>query len=321
MKKILSLVLALMLLAAACGDDGDTTAGADDADGEDITNDEETGGEEVDDEPDAAEDDQSGDDPAGPAGPERIVSLSATATESLFAIGAGDLLVAVDNFSNYPANDLPTIDSFSPSVEGIAEFEPDLVVITFDPGDLVSGLDALGIATITQGTAVSIEDAYAQISQLGEATGFGSEAGDVVEDIQSQLDELVAGAPDGAGISYYHELDDTFYSITSQTFAGEIYSLFALDNVADPADDGTAFGYPQLSDEYLVDTDPDLIFLADTICCGQNAGTVAERPGWDQLSAVQNGNVIELSDDVASRWGPRIVDFAEAIATALAGLS
>jgi len=286
MKKLLALILGFTLLAAACGDDGETSA-------------------------------ESG----GTSDPERIVSLSATATETLFAIGASDQLIAVDNFSNYPANDLPAIDSFSPSVEAVAELEPDLVIITFDPGDFISGLDALGIDTLMQPTAASIPDAYVQIEELGALTGHASGAADLVEEMKADIAELIADAPDGAGVTYYHELDNTLFSITSSTFVGEIYSLFGLENVADPADDGTAFGFPQLSDEFLVGADPDLVFLADTICCGQNAATVAERPGWDELSAVQDGNVIELSDDVASRWGPRIVEFAEVIAAALAALA
>ncbi len=283
MKKLLGLLVAFMLLAAACGDDGEAT-----------------------------------DDEDGSATLERVVSLSATSTESLFAIGASDLLVAVDGFSDFPANELPVLDSFSPSVESIAELEPDLVIITFDPGDLVSGLDALGVATLVHGTAATIADAYGQIEELGAVTGHSGDAADLIAAMQEDIDELVADAPDGEGVTYYHELDNTLFSITSQTFAGEIYSLFGLENVADPADDGAAFGFPQLSDEFLVDADPDLVFLADTICCSQDAETVAERPGWDQLSAVQNGNVIELSDDVASRWGPRIVEFAAAIADAMA---
>ncbi len=107
--------------------------------------------------------------------------------------------------------------------------------------------------------------------------------------------------------------------MTSTTFIGYVYGLFGLVNIADPADaDGAAFGYPQLNEEFVITADPDIIFLADTLCCAQNAETVAARPGWDQLRAVQNGNVVELDDDVVSRWGPRIVDFVEAVAAAVA---
>jgi iron complex transport system substrate-binding protein len=89
-----------------------------------------------------------------------------------------------------------------------------------------------------------------------------------------------------------------------------------LRNIADEAK-GAGGGYPQLSAEYILDADPDLIFLADTKCCGQSARTVAERPGWDRIAAVENGGVIPLDDDVASRWGPRIVEYLRQIATAV----
>ena len=109
--------------------------------------------------------------------------------------------------------------------------------------------------------------------------------------------------------------------MTSSTFIGQVYSLFGLHNIADPADsDGSSYGYPQLSDEYIVDADPDLIFLADTLCCGQNAETIAARPGWDLLSAVQNGRVVELNDDIVSRWGPRLVEFIAAISDAVVSI-
>jgi len=97
--------------------------------------------------------------------------------------------------------------------------------------------------------------------------------------------------------------------------------LFGLANVADAADaDGAAFGFPQLNVEYLIDADPDLIFLADTVCCGQTVETVAARPGWSELQAVQSGAVVELNDDVASRWGPRVVDFVAAVADGVRGI-
>ncbi len=116
--------------------------------------------------------------------------------------------------------------------------------------------------------------------------------------------------------TFYHELDPTFYSVTSSTFIGEIYGLLGLVDIADAADpDG--YGYPQLSAEYIIEQDPDFIFLADTKCCGQNAETVAARPGWDRLTAVEEGRIVELDDDVASRWGPRIVDLLATVAEAV----
>ena len=111
-------------------------------------------------------------------------------------------------------------------------------------------------------------------------------------------------------------MDNTLFSATSETFIGQVYTLLGLQNIADAADQQGS-GYPQLSQEFVIQSNPDLVFLADTICCGQSADTVAARPGWDQLNAVQNGDVIPLSDDVASRWGPRIVDYLAEVAAAM----
>ena len=255
--------------------------------------------------------------------PERIVSLSATATEMLFAMSAGSQVVAVDEFSNYPAEaPITGLSGFQPNIEAIAEFTPDLVVIAFDPGDLATGLTALGIPTLVANAANNLDDTYDQIDLLGRLTGRDAEAAALIAEMKTRIADIVSELPaiDGT-ITYYHELDPTLYTATSATFAGEIYALLGLANIADAAD-SSGFGYPQLSAEYLIEQDPDFIFLADTKCCAETAATLAARPGWDQLTAVSSGRVIELDDDIASRWGPRVVDyFLEMIAEAVADLS
>jgi iron complex transport system substrate-binding protein len=249
------------------------------------------------------------------ARPARIVSLSPTATEMLFAVGAGDQVLAVDDQSNYPP-DAPTttLSGYEPNAESIAAYEPDLVVYSNDIGDVAAALDALGIPALLQPAAANLRDVYEEIEQLGAVTDHTEEAAAVVSSMRSQIADIVASLPNMAeAATYYHELDDTYYTVTSSTFIGKIYALLGLRNIADAADkDGT--GYPQLSPEYILDADPDLIFLADTKCCGQSARTVARRPGWSQLSAVRHGAVVELDDDVASRWGPRIVDLLRSAA-------
>lgn len=256
--------------------------------------------------------------------PDTIISLSPTATEMLFAIGAGDQVEAVDKSSNFP-DDAPVtdLDGIAPNTEAMLGYEPDLVILNFDPGDVTTAMEAAGVATITLPTALTLDDSYAQIAALGDATGHPSEAAALVAEMRADIDELAASVPERATpISYYHELDNTLFTVTSSTFVGEIYALAGLENVADPADaDGAAGGYPQLNAEYLIDADPDLIFLADTKCCAQSAASVAERPGWSALGAVAAGNVIELDDDIASRWGPRVVAFLATIIDAAAELS
>jgi iron complex transport system substrate-binding protein len=249
--------------------------------------------------------------------PTRIVSLSPTATEMLFAIGAGEQVVAVDDQSNYPA-DAPTTDlsGYEPNVEAIASYEPDLVVYATEPGDLGSSLENLGIASLFQPAATTLKDAYGQIEDLGMATGNADRAEQVVDGMKGDIAATIDRVGNAGGLTFYHELDDTYYSVTSSTFIGQLYSMVGLTNIADEAK-GAGGGYPQLSAEYIIQADPDLIFLADTKCCGQSARTVAKRPGWDRIAAVREGGVVPLDDDVASRWGPRVVDFLRRIASAV----
>jgi len=250
--------------------------------------------------------------------PDRIVSLSPTATEMLFAIGAGDQVVAVDDQSSYP-EDAPVTDlsGYDPNVEAIASYDPDLVVYATEPGDLGASLGAIGIPALLQPAAAELRDVYDQIEQLGNVTDHVTEAEEVTDGMRADIEGVVEQVPDGArGATFYHELDDTYYSVTSETFIGQLYEMVGLDNIADEAR-GAGGGYPQLSAEYIIDADPDLIFLADTKCCGQSATTVSERPGWDRITAVERGDVIALDDDVASRWGPRVVDHLERILEAV----
>ncbi|MDP2289994.1 MAG: ABC transporter substrate-binding protein [Actinomycetota bacterium] len=300
---------ALLLTAAACGDDASSSS---DTAAADTTSPATTV-------PDTTPDTTSDTTPITIADdvPQAIVSLSPTATEMLFAIGAGDQVIAVDDYSNYPAEALEKpheLSAYEPSIEAIAALEPDLVVAS---SDIVQApLEALGIAVWVGPAAESFDDVYAQIEQLGAATGHIAEAAELVGQMQADIAAAVAAVPETeTALSYFHELDSTFYSVTSDTFIGQVYGLFGLVNIADGVEEGNQ--YPQLSAEHIISSAPDLIFLADTKCCGENADTVAARPGWNAIPAVANGGVVEMDDDIASRWGPRIVDYIQAVADAL----
>jgi iron complex transport system substrate-binding protein len=251
------------------------------------------------------------------ARPSHIVSMSPTATEMLFAIGAGKQVVAVDSNSNYPA-EAPTtkLSSYEPNVEAISGYEPDLVILSDDINDVVAGLGKLKIATLQLSAAKTLDDTYAQIETLGEATGHKAQATGLVASMRSKLAALAEQAPKPAQpLRYYHELDDTLYTVTSDTFIGQIYGMAGLENIADAVPD-KAGGYPQLSAEFIVQADPDMVFLADTKCCNQSTATVAARAGWAQLKAVTGKHVVTLDDDVASRWGPRVTDLLATIVKA-----
>ena len=254
--------------------------------------------------------------------PHRIVSLSPTATEMLFAIGAGKQVVAVDDQSNYPSSAPTTkLSGSQPNVEAIAGYSPDLVIISDDAGGLVKGLAALSVPTLPEPAAKDLNDTYSQIGQLGRATGHTGEAGRLVSTMRSDIASIVASAGKPARrVTVYHELDDTFFSATSRTFIGQMYVLLGLRNIADGAS-GAAADYPQLSSEFIVSSSPDLIVLADTKCCHQDLQTVSTRPGWGAISAVKRGDVLGVDDDIASRWGPRVVQLLRLIAARVNRLS
>ena len=247
--------------------------------------------------------------------PRRIVSLSPTATEMLFAIGAGSQVIAADDQSNYPANAPTTkLSGYQPNLEAIAGYGPDLVVAAEDLGSLVHGMQQVGVPILLETAAKNLDDSYLQLLQLGQATGHEADAQAVVAKMRSQVSAFIAlVAKPKRQLSVYHELDNTYYSATSATFIGQVYRLLGLKNIADEAK-AAAKDYPQLSAEYIVASNPDLIVLADTKCCKQDLSSVAARPGWAGVAAVRSGAVVGVDDDIASRWGPRVIDFMQAIA-------
>ena len=252
---------------------------------------------------------------AAAAVPQRIVSLSPTATEDLFAVGAGKQVVAVDDQSNYPASAPHTkLSGYTPNAEAIAKYNPDLVVVSNDTNGIVATLGKLHIRVLVEPAASNLPGAYAQIEQLGAVTGHAAKAHAVVAGLRSSVKQIASSMPaDAKGLSVYEEISPDYYSVTSKTFMGQVLHLLGLKDIADAADK-TGSGYPKLSAEYIVAANPDVIVLADTKCCGQTAATVKARPGWTSIRAVTDGGVVGVSDDVASRWGPRIVQVMRSVA-------
>jgi iron complex transport system substrate-binding protein len=256
------------------------------------------------------------------AKPLRIVSLAPTATEDLYAVGAGPQVVAVDQDSDYPATAPVTkLSGLTPNLEAIAKYSPDLVISYQDANGLVAGLKKLGVPVLIEPAAATLADAYAQIDQIGQATGHLTRAHQVVTTMKAQIAAEVRQAGSShPGLTYYWELTaNPYYSVTSSTFIGQILGLFGLKSIADAADKASDGGYPQLSPEYIVKAQPQIIFLADNQAAdgGQTPAVVAKRPGWSAIPAVKDGEVIGLNDDIASRWGPRLPQLVEQIAQAV----
>lgn len=246
------------------------------------------------------------------AKPTRIVSLSPTATEMLFAVGAGAQVVAVDDQSNYPAG-VPrtTLSGFTPNVEAIVKYRPDLVVISYDQNRIVGKLRKLGVTVLLDGAPANITGTYRQIGQLGIATGHRARAGRLIGRMKTRLAAIFAAAPANRHLRVFHELGPDLYTATSRTFIGTVYRRLGLVNIADGAPG--VIDYPQLSSEAVIARNPNLIVLSDVRCCGVTRAQVAARPGWGSIAAVRNGDVFGVNDDIASRWGPRIVDFARIV--------
>jgi iron complex transport system substrate-binding protein len=250
--------------------------------------------------------------------PTAIVSLSPTATEMLFAIGAGGQVKAVDKNSDYPASAPHTsLDAYELNVEAVANYQPDLVVASDLTNKQASELAGLHIPVLEEPAATDISQTYDQITQLGQATGHEAQAAAEVSGMKQQISAIVQSAPKRHS-TYYYELDQTYYSVTSSTFVGHVLGLLGLTSIADSAKGAAASGgYPQLSAEFILKANPAYVFLADTICCKQSPATVAKRPGWSTLAAVRDGRVVPLNDDIASRWGPRIVDLLRTVAAVM----
>jgi iron complex transport system substrate-binding protein len=255
-----------------------------------------------------------------PARPTAIVSLSPTATEMLYAMHAGDQVKAVDKYSNYPAGTPRTgMSALQVNVESLVGLRPDLVVLPNPDDKLAAKLKTLSIPLLVEPAATKIDDVYAEIDALGKVTGHVQDASAESAGIRAGLQRIEASVTKTSpSETYFYELSPDYYSATSDTFVGQLLGLIGLRSIADAAKGAAkSGGYPQLSSEFVVKANPDYIFLADTICCHQTAAKVTKRPGWSHLTAVTKGHIVELSDDIASRWGPRVVDLLQTVADAI----
>ena len=256
--------------------------------------------------------------------PTKIISLSPSATEILYAVGAGSQILAVDNLSNYPANaPVSEISAFEPSLEAILAKKPDLVLLSIDSTkapQIRNALVKLGIPVLMEKAPATLKDVYAENTLLAKVTDRQAGAVKLNASMAKSIKEILAKAKKSSKIRIFHELDDTYYSVTSNTFIGKVYKDFGAVNIADAAAGADNSGYPQLSAEHLLKSDPQVIFLADAQY-GVNADSVSKRAGWSQISAVKNKKIVKLPADIPSRWGPRLVDFYKLIGASLAKVS
>jgi iron complex transport system substrate-binding protein len=254
--------------------------------------------------------------------PDAIISLSATVTEMLYAIGAGQQVKAVDGYSDYPhGTPMTKLSGFEPNAEAIAAYKPDLVIISNNIDDITAKLTALSVPVLDLPAAANLTGVYAELNELGAATGHVTQARTEDQKIRAAVTAIIASEPKhSAPITYFYELgSNPYYSVTDSTFIGSVLSLLGMKSIADTATGAAAAGgYPELSPEFIFSANPDYILLSDTgDNGGQTVASVAARPGWTALTAVKDKHVIALNADIASRWGPRIVQLLQTVATAV----
>ena len=258
---------------------------------------------------------------AATAIPKRIISLSPSATEILYAIGAGNQVIAVDDLSNYPSKaPITKLSAFSPNVEALLNYKPDLIILNADATkalEVKAALEKLKIKVFFERAPLDLKEAYLEITALGRTTGKISGAQNVISNMKSKISAAIKKGKTSKKITFFHELDNTLYSATSDTFIGKVYKDFNLINVADQAATADSAGYPQLQSEYVIKSNPKIIFLADAQY-GESLETLTKRAGWNGIAAIKNKNVVALPEDIPSRWGPRLVDFYEFIASSTA---
>lgn len=253
-----------------------------------------------------------------PADIGRIVSVSPTHTETLYALGLGQFVVGVDSESDYPDAALDVrrddLQPDSADLGPLLALDPDVVIIGDDPTGLAQRLAAEGVASFSGPQPATLDEAYEQILGIAAVVGRSDLGEDLVASMREAVDEAVASVPARSGRTYFHEIDPSLVTITPGNFLDSVYGEFGLEAIVAP--DPT--GYTMASADQVLSADPDVILLADVECCAVSADVIARRSGWSSLSAVSNGAVVELQDYMVLRWGPRVVDLVEAVASGVA---
>jgi iron complex transport system substrate-binding protein len=252
---------------------------------------------------------------------QKVVSLAPSNTEILFAIGAGGQTVGRDMFSDYPteALSLPDIGGSMGeyNLEAIVALQPDLVLAAeINPTELVKSLEDLGLTVFYLANPTSLEEMYDNLGIVAQLTGRETEAAALVESLKARVaavDEKIA--PLSSRFSVFYEIDASNpsqpWTAGKGTFITLLIERAGGYNIAAELD-----AYPQLSVEQIVADDPMFIILGDAMW-GVTVESVGQRPGWENLSAVQNDNIFPFDDNLVSRPGPRLVDGLETLAKIL----
>ena len=238
----------------------------------------------------------------------KIISLSTTHTEIIQSLEAQDTLIAVDAFSEV---DFPVekIDSYTVTAEELVPLNPDMVIIAFDFNGIVEGLESQEINYVLLPPAKNFEDVYSQISTIGEIVNKKGEASSKVRDMKLEINRILDDA-NYEDVSVYHEIGYSYgiYSVNSDSLIGEIYNALGVVNIANSEEDPFGSGYPALSEEMVIQSNPDYIVVGHSDYLNKD---LSIREGWVNISAVESSNVYFLDDTLANNWGTTTVQLVE----------
>lgn len=248
--------------------------------------------------------------------PQRFVSLAPSNTEILFALGLDDEVVGVTDFCDYPeeAKAIEQVGTyFEPNIEKIFSLSPDLVLAITGLPEVIAKLEELGIPALILDPS-DLEGILADIQLVGKATGAERKAEALVSEMRGRIAVVTEKAAEVKGRpKVFCEIDATDPSKPWTTGPGSFMdAMIRLSGGTNVAADAES-PWPQLSAEEIIDKDPQIIILADSKY-GVTAESVRERPGWEVITAVKEGAIYDIDDDLISRPGPRIVDGLEAVA-------
>jgi len=240
----------------------------------------------------------------------KIISLSTTHTEIIQSLEAEDTLIAVDAFSDVDFL-IQRIDAYTVTAEELAPLNPDIVIIAFDFNGITEGLEIREIDYLLLPPAKNFEDVYSQISTIGNLVNKQSEASAKIGEMKSEINQILNNT-NYENISVYHEIGYSYgiYSVNEESLIGEIYNALGVSNIANSEQDPYGSGYPSLTEEIVIQSNPDYIVVGHSDYLNKD---LSIREGWGGIKAVKNSNVFFLDDTLASNWGTTTVKLVEEI--------
>lgn len=248
--------------------------------------------------------------------PEKIVSIAPTPTELLFAVGAGDLVVGVDTYSDYPAEvaDITKVGNITLLVEVIVSLEPDIIVC----GDLLPAaqlelLEAQGIPYMVLATR-TLDEVVKDVRLVGILTGHVEEANTLADSLADRIAAVreITQAPEVTKPRVYVEYFP-YWTFGPGSFGNDLISSAGGINIAE----NTSSEYPMVSSEFVIAQDPEVIVYSVGVMFTTTAEDIASRPAWDEITAVAEDKIYSIDDNLISRYGPRVVDGLEELAAIL----